>query len=245
MEAYNEFANLYDDLMNDVDYDMWFKYIKEIIEKENIKPDKVLEMACGTGNITEFLCKERFDITSFDLSEEMLMVAQQKLKAYRNLKMMRQDMTNFKFKDKYNLVLCTCDGMSYIRTQEDLKKVFENVYAHMTDDGVFVFDINSSYKIKEIIAKNTFVRDEEDVFYVWESEFDEETKLCEFYITFFQKEGELYSRFDEVHVQRAHEIDEIEKLLKEVGFTNIEIMEAFTFEEPNEKSERINFIVKK
>lgn len=244
-EVYNNFAQIYDTLMDDVDYKKWFNYIQKILNDKNLSPQKVLEMACGTGSFTEFLCQEGYNITCFDLSQEMLSVAYDKLRRYRNCKILKQNMIDFKLKKKYELILCLCDSINYITSSGDLKKVFKNVYDHLEDGGLFIFDINSSYKLSNLIGENTFVEDREEIFYVWENWFDSEEELCEFYLTFFVKENEKYIRFNERHVQKAYEIDEITDILRSVSFKSIDIYEGFTLEKPINESERINFVVKK
>ncbi len=242
MTAYGEFASLYDELMNDIDYEKWFNYIEEIFKRHDKKPRTILEMACGTGNLTEFFCKKNYIVTCFDLSEEMLIQASSKLSGYRNVNILQQDMTKLNLnKNKFDVVVSACDSINYITSSEDLFKVFKNTYDHLEEGGMFVFDINSHYKLKHIIGENIFVEDTDDIFYVWDNEFLEEEQLCNFYLTFFVKENGVYRRFDETHIERAYHTEEILELLKSVGFKGIEAYDEFTFDEAKEQSERIFF----
>lgn len=245
MDSYNEFAKYYDILMEDVDYSLWFNYMEDIFNKYEISPNSILEMACGTGSLTKYLGEEGYSVTCFDLSEEMLSIAYNKLRKYPNIKVLNQDMTEFNLNKKYDAILCLCDSMNYITKDEDLVRVFKNAYSHLNDDGVFIFDINSYYKLKNIIGNNTFVEDKDDIYYVWENDFDEQQSTCEFYLTFFIKEDGSYRRFDEKHIQRAYRVEYIKKTLKDVGFTKVKEYEGFAFDLPNVNSERVNFVVKK
>lgn len=245
MDSYNEFAEYYDRLMEDVDYSRWFNYVKDILDKYDLNPNSILEMACGTGSLTKYLGEEGYSVTCFDLSEEMLSIAYNKLRRYPNVKVLNQDMTDFNLNNKYDAILCLCDSMNYITEDKDLAKVFKNAYNHLKDNGIFIFDINSYYKLKNIIGNNTFVEDKDDIYYVWENYFDDEQSICEFYLTFFIRENGFYRRFDEKHIQRAYCVDYIKKTLGEVGFTHIMEYEGFTFDLLNEKSERVNFVVRK
>lgn len=245
MRAYEEFALIYDELMNDIDYEQWFHYIESIFDKYAIKPYSILEMACGTGNFTKFLCEKDYDITAFDLSEEMLSVAYDKLNMHKNVRILKQDMVSFDLDKKYDSIICVCDGINYIIETDELIQVFKNVYSHLREGGLFVFDINSHYKLSSIIGDNTFVNENEKVFYVWDNEYEEQTNLCNFYLNFFINEGELYRRFDENHIQRAYHIEEIKDALHESGFYNISFYKAFTFEEGCDKNERISFVARK
>lgn len=243
MTIYNEFASLYDELMNDFDYEMWFNYIENIFKKYKISPVKILEMACGTGNLSIYLAEKGYKLTCFDLSEEMLAQAYEKLNRYKNVKLLNGNMIDFKIKQKYNSIISICDSINYITDLEDLKTTFENVYNHLEDDGIFIFDINSFYKLTEIIGNNVFVEDREDIFYTWQNDYNSESRICEFYLSFFIKENEdTYIRFDEEHRERAYTVDDIISTLKFAGFKSIDYFEAFTFEGINPTTERINFV---
>ena len=223
MSNYGKFAKLYDELMTDFNYEDWFEYIKEIFKKFNIDPSRILEMACGTGNLSYYLAKEGYDLTCFDLSSDMLAKAYKKLRKYKNVEIMNQNMIDFNLKKTYDGIISICDSINYITKKEDLEKTFENVWKHLEKDGIFIFDINSYYKLKHIIGNNTFIEDREDVFYIWENFYNEKEDICEFYLTFFFKDNEVnYERFDETHIEKAYGVEEIEELLYKVGFTGVD-----------------------
>lgn len=246
MSCYSEFAMYYDELMDDVDYESWFLYIKEIFKRFSVDPKEILEMASGTGSLTYYLCKEGYSVTGFDRSEEMLSIAYNKLLQFKNVHLLKQDMVDFNIGKKFDSILCICDSINYITDELELLQVFKNVYDHLKDSGIFVFDINSYYKLSQIIGNNIFIEDRENIYYVWENYFDKNSKLTQFNLNFFIKTSEeSYIRFDEEHIERAYNIKEIEDLLRKSGFNKITIYDAFTFNKPNKNSERINFIVKK
>lgn len=246
MNCYEEFALYYDELMDDVDYEGWFLYIKDIFTRSDIEPKEVLEMACGTGNLTYYLCKEGYNVTSFDMSEEMLSIAYNKLLHFKNLKLLKQNMNDFKMSKRFDSIVSICDSINYILNKDELLKIFKNVYEHLKEDGLFIFDINSYYKLSEIIGDNTFVEDRDDIYYVWQNYFDKASSLAQFNLDFFIKDEDgSYMRFDEEHIERAYQIEEIESILKEAGFKGIKKYEAFTFNTPKNNSERINFVAKK
>lgn len=243
---YKDFARLYDDLMDDFDYEEWFLYIEKIFEKYKVNPRTLLEMACGTGNLSFHLGKKGYKLTCFDLSDEMLAIANKKLRGFKNVKILRQNMVDFDLKKRYDCILSVCDSINYILEDSSLFSVFQNAYNHLEDGGIFIFDINSKYKLQNIIGNNIFLEDRDNIFYTWENIYDINTDICEFFLTFFYEEDKgLFRRADEYHRERAYSIDEITKALKSVGFSNIDIYDAFNLNKPNEKSERINFVVGK
>lgn len=246
MDTYNEFAQIYDELMDDFDYENWFGYIEDIFKKYDKKPRNILEMACGTGNISYYFGNTGYRLTAFDISEEMLAKAYKKLGRFKNIKLLKQDMIDFKLNEKFDVVISLCDSVNYVLESRDLKKTFKNVYEHLDQDGIFIFDINSYYKLKHIIGNNTFIEDREDIYYIWQNEYEEDRDIANFYLTFFHREGEdCFKRFDEVHRERAYKVEEIKNTLKDVGFNKIDIYEGFTFNEIKDETQRINFVAMK
>ncbi len=245
MNTYIEFAHIYDELMEDIDYYSWMDFIKYILDAYDKKPHDVLEMGCGTGNLTRLLCKEGYNVIAFDLSEDMLSIAYNKLDSYRSIQLLKQNMIDFNLNKEFDMVVSACDSINYITDYSELMKAFANVYSHLRPGGVFIFDVNSHYKLKNIIGNNTFVEDQEDVFYVWENEYDEVNNICEFYITFFVKEQSLYKRFEEIHVEKAYTSSEIENALRKSGFKNINVYNGYSKELPNEETERLTYLAMK
>lgn len=248
MEQYSDFAFIYDELMNDVDYNGWIKYIEEIIEKENVKVQNILELACGTGNLTIPLTKKNYDIAGIDISDQMLNVAREKAeKEGVELVLLQQDIAELDF-DVTNLdcILCACDGFNYITYDDDLENVFAKSHELLKDDGLFIFDISSHYKLSTILGNNMHGENREDISYLWQNYFDDEQNLIEMELAFFVKDANgKFDKFEEVHQQRAYTEDEIIESLQISGFTDIKVYGDFTFEKPKKDSERIFFVCKK
>ena len=240
---YNKFAYIYDELMDDIDYEKWYLYIESIFDKFQKEPKMLLEMACGTGNLSYYFAKNGYDLTCFDLSNDMLSIAYNKLKNFKKVKILNQNMVNFNINKKFDAIISICDSINYILNEEDLLKTFTNVKNHINKNGIFIFDINSYYKLSEIIGDNIFIEDRGDVFYTWENYFDEKNDIVNFFISFFiQEEDGRYFRFNEEHFEKAYKTEKIIKLLKQSYFTEIYVFDGFTFNKAHEKSERISFV---
>lgn len=240
---YKDFAFLYDRLMIDIDYEKWYSYIKETLIRFGKNPKSILEMACGTGNLSYYFAKDGFDLTCFDVSSDMLSIAYNKLRKFKNVTILKQNMVDFYINKKFDGVFSICDSINYIIYKDELLKTFKNVKNHLSKEGIFIFDINSYYKLKEVISNNTFIEDKEDIFYIWQNYFDEKNSISEFYLTFFvMEEKDYYRRFDEEHMQKAYKTDEIAELLELAGFSQVHYYDGFTFDNPDKKSERLNFV---
>jgi len=267
MSAYSGFAYAYDFLMKDVDYEKWANNIDVIYKELNIKPKSVLELGCGTGNITTKLYRKGYNMIGSDLSEDMLMIAQEK--AYESNLMINfilQDMRCINYRRKVDSVISICDGLNYITTDEDLIKVFRSVHNVLESGGIFLFDISTYYKLKHTLGTNTFAESHDKASYIWENYFDDESDILDFDLTVFIKsnthldedydddyddefEGEeeevvLYERYFEQHTQKAHKTEKLKELMNDY-FEIVELRDGDTFSELSETSQRALFICKK
>lgn len=240
---YGEFAYIYDRLMHgDIDYDRWCDYIENMFLSHGCEPQTICELACGTGSMTERLIKRGYDVTGVDVSSDMLAAAADKL---GNTELMCIDMTRFVPRKRYDAFLCMIDGINYVTVPAALLRMFKNVRAALSDGGVFMFDISSEYKLRDVIGINTFIRSEYDVFYAWQNEYYEKYNICDMLLNFFvmDKNGK-YSRFEERHTQRGWTEEQIRTLLKKAGFSEVYAYDELSFEPPKEDSERIVFVCK-
>ena len=243
--AYGEFAKIYDDLINeDINYDNMVSRIIEICNEHNIECKDYLDVACGTGNVTVRLAKHFKDIYAVDLSEDMLREAFNKLKENRiKGKIICQDMTEMQLNRKFDLITSVLDSTNYITDEDDLEKYFSSVKEHLKDDGIFIFDVNSYYKLSEILGNNIYTYSEEDVFYTWENVFEDD--MVSMFLTFFVKQGELYERFEEEHFERAYKEEELESALSNCGLKVINKFDGYSNNKVQANSERIVYEVKK
>lgn len=246
MNTYNEFAEVYDLFMEDVDYRLWCRYLKEIFELYGVKPGRILDTACGTGNITIQMSMEGFEMWGLDQSWDMLSIAENKARAKKQkIKFLNQNMINMNLKEKYDSVLCMCDGVNYILSKDNMEKYFKKVYKSLEPNGIFIFDVSSCYKLHYILGNNTFYEEKNNIHYIWNNNFDENLQIVEMDLTFFIPQKDLYRKFEEQHIQKAHKKEYLIELLKESGFEDIKAFDAFSFNEPYENSERIFFAAKK
>lgn len=238
MESYHEFAQIYDKLIyEDIDYTKMADYIESCFKKLGTKPSLVLDLACGTGTLTDIMSKRGYDMIGVDVSCDMLNIAKSK---NEDILYLCQDMRQFELYGTVDSVLCMTDSLNYILDYDDLVKVFKLVKNYLNPHAPFIFDMNSHYKLSQIIKDNTFTYDSEFVSYVWENEYDEEENICDFYLTFFvSKDGENYRRFDEAHTERAYTEDEVKRALYEAGFENVSVYDGYSFDNAHTKSERL------
>lgn len=239
---YEDFAFVYDRMMGDVDYLAWANYIENLFSNYNIKPRDIVDLACGTGNITTLMAERGYRMMGIDNSQDMLLVAQEKARK-KGLKIpfVCQDMREVELLKEVDAVLINCDGINYITDEADLDTVFSGIYRILKPGGVFLFDISSYYKLSSILGNNIMVDDDQDISLIWQNSFDDQENICIMDLSFFIREGSVYRRFDETHIQKAHKEQDIIEKLKQNGFENINCFHHLTFDSPKELDERILF----
>ncbi len=350
MQAYTRFASVYDTFMDNVPYEEWTSYLVSLLKEYSIEDGVVLELGCGTGNITRLLKDYGYDMIGIDNSYEMLEIARDreyddyyedaleyeddefednieyeddnnyednlnygnknKLDVHSNsygsehnrdflkndnriltglnsnsdstvmldensddnlnncneeyeevdevgrILYLEQDMREFELFGTVRAIVSICDSMNYITSEEDLLKVFTLANNYLDKGGIFIFDMNTEYKYKHILADNTIAENRDDCSFIWENYYDEEKQLNEYNVTIYvsatdeldemkNSEGvNLFERFVETHYQKAYSIEKVKELIVKAGLEFIAVYDAFTHNEPSETSERVYFIAR-
>ncbi len=260
MEAYTEFAYVYDELMDTTPYGEWCDYIVEKIEKYGIsKPERdeedplmqernlVVDLGCGTGNLTELLYDRGYDLVGIDISEDMLEVASERREeSGRNILYLNQDMRELDLFCTAGTFVSVCDSVNYLLTDEDIRKAFSKVSLFAYPGALFIFDFNTEYKYRCVIGDSTIAENREDVSFIWENSYDTKTRINTYFLTLFtEKENGLYEKSEETHLQRGYELSEMENFVKEAGFEIIEVCDSDTKTAPTDTSERICIVARK
>lgn len=242
---YQQFAEVYDEFMQEVPYSQWADYIEKIWKEQGQSPELVLDLACGTGSLSIELAQRGYDMIGVDQSQDMLGQAREKAdKAGTPILFLEQDMQEFELYGTVDSIICTCDSLNYLLEAEDVRKVFRLADNYLNPGGLFIFDVNTEYKFRQILGERTIAETYEDAAYIWQNYYYEDEKINEYQVTFFQKQeaGELYSREEETHYERAYDQAELTGWLEEAGLRVVGVYDAFTMEEPGPFSERICYV---
>jgi SAM-dependent methyltransferase len=184
--------------------------------------------------------------TLLDLSAEMLALAQKKAEEARvRIRFSEQNIALFSAGGDFDAVICSFDGINYLTSPGDVESCFACVSETLSDDGVFIFDVSTPYKYENILADNAFVYEYDDLFLSWQNYFNKKTGLCDFYLTFFIKNGASWKRYDETQKQRKYALNRLEKMLAEAGLTVVETVSDIDFSPMAEDSDRCFFVCKK
>ena len=246
MEAYTNFAEVYDTFMDNIPYEKWAEYLHEIMEEYNIREGTLLELGCGTGNMTEQLASMGYDMIGVDNSEDMLELAMEKrLKTGHDILYLLQDMQSFELYGTVKAVVSVCDSVNYVTDEAELKEVFRLVNNYLDPRGIFIFDFNTTYKYREILGDRTIAENREECSFIWENYYYEDEKINEYDLSLFIKEDSgLYRKYEETHFQKAYELEGMKQVLEKAGLQFVTAYDAFTKEAPSDTSERIYVIAR-
>ena len=246
--SYGRLANVYDFLMADVPYEEWLQFVISKQKQFQVEGQRVLDLACGTGELSIRLAKSGFEVTGVDLSGEMLAVAHEKaVQENVALALYEQDMSALEGLGTYEFITIFCDSLNYLSTPNEVKKTFQNVHQHLSEDGLFLFDVHSPYQMEHVFMDQTFTLSDEEVAYIWNCFPGDHPYSVEHELTFFvmDEQSGKYDRFDELHKQRTYSVKEYESWLNQAGFDILTITADFTEEAPVDASQRIFFTCKK
>ncbi len=241
MSAYEAFASVYDLFMEQVSYDQWLAHIAAVWEKFGLAPRSVIDLGCGTGNLLLPLAARGLDVIGVDLSAEMLAEAEHKARQQGlSVRLVCQDMTELELGEQADCILSLCDSMNYLTEDGELEQAFCRVAQHLTQDGLFLFDLNTEYKFREILGQNIFAASEDGAAYIWENDYDAESNINEYHVSFFiEQENGLYERTDEFHYERAYAPEEVKAALDAAGLKLLAVYDGYSFDAPKAESERL------
>lgn len=240
---YQGFAGVYDELMTHAPYDEWVQWIQQYI-----KPNAaIIDVGCGTGEISLRLAEKGHKVTGIDLSEEMLAFAQQKAQAKnQSIQFLHQDMREVTgFEQAFQAAVICCDSLNYLKNENDVKKTFKNMFQLLEADGVLLFDVHTPYKMEEVFPGSTYADQDEEISYIWQSDKGDDVYSVIHDLSFFVKDGDMYQRYDETHEQRTFPFETYAAFLESAGFEQIEVTADFTNEAPGEFAERYFISAKK
>ena len=246
MASYQSFAQVYDLFMDNIDYDSWSIYLIGLLQEYGIRVGLVLELGCGTGSMTEGLAKAGYDMIGSDLSMDMLDIAMEKReRSGLDILYLLQDMREFELYGTVRAIVSVCDSVNYILEEEELLQVFRLVNNYLDPGGMFIFDLNTTKKYRDM-GETTIAENRDEASFIWENYFDEEEKINEYDLTLFIRDEEdgRFDRFEEFHEQRAYSLSEIEQLLRESGMEFVAMYDAFTHTPATEECERVYVIAR-
>ena len=244
---YDLLSRVYDSINSDIDYKAWADFFEKILDREaKARPELVLDLGCGTGKMTLELSSRGYDMTGIDYSPDMLDVARDTAEEQgADVLWLCQDMREFELYGTVDLTVSCLDCINHLTRPSDVEKTFKLVHNYLIPDGLFVFDINGKYKFENIYADRSYVMEEDGGVCIWQNNYDEKKKICDFYITLFEEcEDGRYERYDEEQRERMYTLSEMKKLLEKCSLEFIGAYSDFEFKEATDDDERIYIVAR-
>lgn len=244
MASYVSFARFYDVLMTDAEYEKRCDYLLQLLKRHNHNPGITLDLACGTGTLTRLLAQRGIDVYGVDASSEMLSEAMQRA-CDENLEILflKQKMQSLDLYGTINTCICTLDSINHLTDIDDVRKTFDRVGLFMDNGGLFVFDVNTVYKHREVLKDNTFVLENDNVFCVWQNSL-QKNDIVNISLDFFEEEKGVYYRSSENFCERAYSDKQIRELLVSAGFKVEGVYGDMSFKAPCETEQRAIYVAK-
>lgn len=243
---YNEFAYSYDALMVDADYKKRTDYICALFKAFDRMPTLMLDLACGTGEFSNNMANLGVSVIGVDISYDMLSIAREKtVESGNDILYLCQNATELDLYGTVDGAICCLDSLNHITDYNDFCKAIAKVSLFLEKDRLFIFDLNTPYKHREVLGNNTFVIDTDDIFCVWQNEYSEENQTVEIALDFFTPDQDVYHRTGERFCERAYTEQEIYQALEKAGLKIEAVFEDLTQNEPSDKTERIIYVTRK
>ncbi len=245
VQPYTHLAEIYDDVMDHVDYEKWAHYIDKIARSYNLERSDMLDISCGTGSLCFYL--EQLGYNAFGSDSAVLMLRQARRRARQKecrTHFWCADMVHMSSRKRFNLIVSLYDSMNYLLHDEEWLSCFKAVANSLSSTGLFIFDIST---IKNSLRYfNAFVHQEtiRQGKYKRHSYFDVNTKIqTNLFKLFFHRIPELI--FIEEHRQRIRTLKEILRMINQSPLDVLAYYDDFNFQKGSEDSDRIHFILRK
>lgn len=247
---YHVFAACYDRLTGEIDYAARAGYFDRLLRRY-LPPDceapLLLDLGCGTGSLSAAMAARGYDVIGVDQSPEMLMQALGK--GDGQVQYICQEFTALDLFGTIDATVCALDCLNHLPDETALRRTFERVSLFTEQGGLFVFDVNTPYKHREVLGDHTFIYDMDDVYCVWQNATDPETLVTEITLDFFtsdvEDESGAYYRSGERFCERCWQDTLLCELLEKSGFELLAVYAGDTETPPDETTQRAVYLARK
>lgn len=224
--SFSQIADVYD-RFNDLSvYEYWVDFTLNSLDN---KPDKMLDVACGTGWFTQLMAPFVDNITAIDIDHEMLAIARQEVPDVANIQFQHGDMTALnEYYNQYDLVTCYLDSVCFLDSYQTVSQSLNEMYQCLTPGGVLLFDAWTPYQIQNNFDGFEYFDQDDTAALIWESEVDHDHLAVTHYLTVYrQKDDSLYKRVDVELNEQTYPLEQYLMALEKAGFKKDQI-EVFT-----------------
>lgn len=242
-ESYHYLSAFYDRFTDDVGYERWADYFERVFAREGVSPRLVLDLACGTGSLTSVLARRGYEMIGVDASADMLaQAANHCMDLAPRPVFLHQRMEELDLYGTVDACVCCLDSVNYVTDPAALREAFRRVALFLEPGGVFIFDVNTQRKFSRMNGE-CYIRDDQDVYCVWQVEFN--GTLCTYDFDIFTRRKRLWERVEETHVERYYSPDALLSLLTELGFEQLHLYPELSFGTLTDSEDRVFITARK
>ncbi len=245
--SYENFAAVYDGLQENVDYGARTEYLTELFKKYDRLPTLLLDVACGTGGFTLQFAEKGIDVIGADPSPEMLGVAKEKLsKAGVEALLLCQSAEELDLYGTVDGAICCLDSLNHIIDEQEFERSLDRIALFLEPERLFVFDVNTEYKHRQVLSGATFAVESDEVFCVWQNSECDEDGIVDISLDFFHETVDgTYERTSEDFSERAYSADFIENCIANAGLETVAVLGDMSFDAPEIAEERIIYVTRR
>ncbi len=220
--SYGPLALWYDRLTLDVPYSAFLDFYEKEFSADGGEFHTVLDFCCGTGTLTWMMAERGYEMIACDASADMLMQASGKAaEACIPPLFLCQEASELDLYGTVDAAVCSLDGMDYI-PPEELCEVYRRLHLFVKPDGLLIFDIRTPEWFRGVDG-DIFVDETDDMLCLWRADFDDEENCICYGMDIFSKQGKMWCRQSEEHIEYAHSPEKIKALLENAGFVNVRL----------------------
>lgn len=236
-------AQYYDHLMKHVPYRGWVDYVEDLQGRWAPRPERVLDLACGTGKVGSEMLRRGYQVVGADLSEPMVKRCAQQDPP---LPAIVSDARQLAFAGaSFDLIVCLYDSLNYILELEGFAAAMGEAYRLLRPGGVFIFDLNTTRALATGMFTQSDMTGPDRLHYDWQAHWDPKTHICQVDMWFGYRDQGEQREFTETHFQRAYTHHEVTGALKTAGFRKLRAYDAYRFTPLTPWSDRVFYVARK
>lgn len=222
MESYGSLASVYDAFTEDVQYEKRADFVEKLLHKSGKAVHTVLDLACGTGTMTALFAARGYEMIGVDASEEMLLIAREKMQGAGGIPplFLHQTMQKLDLYGTVDAAFCSLDSLNYLLRERDVRRTFERLHLFIAPGGALVFDVHGIAKM-EAMDEQVFLDEREDAYCLWRTFYRRRSRMLDYEVDLFRRRGDVWERDFEEHHQRGYTVEELTAWLRAAGFADI------------------------
>lgn len=245
MKSYTSFASYYDALTENIPYLKRGEYFNSILKMNGISDGILVDLACGTGSLSEVMADFSYEVIGVDSSAEMLSIAMNKrYESGHDILYLNQKMQALDLYGTIDVCICALDSINHITSPNKVQTVFNKVSMFLNPAGIFIFDVNTQFKHNKILSDNTFIYDLDEVYCVWQNS-PCHNDIIDISLDLFCKNSDgSYQKQSESFSERAYSHEQILSFIKKADLSLVAYYQDDSFEPPAPDCQRVVYVAK-